>query len=627
MTECANIEELIQDHNITELSPTDRDKIISIVRDLYTNDSIDRLINNTNDIKEKKKQFQKILHKISCSYRIIPNLVQVLNAYRYLVQTQEIIYNRNLEILLTRKIGKSLSGIVSITVLTAPNFTTIDGSKAFSCKFNCYMCPNEPGQPRSYLHDEPGVLRANKNKFIAVDQFYDRIITLSKMGHPIDKIELLILGGTITSYPKSYITEFIRDLFYAANTTYDKINNIELRSKLSIVDEHNFNQNISLVKIIGLTIETRPDEINKTNIEFFRYTGVTRVQLGIQHIDDDILKKINRMCTHQHNIKAIKLLLNTGFKVDIHIMPDLPGANVEIDHKMFKHIIESEEYQVDQWKIYPCKITPYTIIKEWYENKTYIPYSEQINQDGSNPLTELLINIIPLIPYWIRVNRIERDIPSQYIIGGIDNTSYRNDLDTELKKRNLRSNDIRNREIGYKSINIRDFDIKVRTYNASGGIEYYISWENTNNDLLGHLRLRINNKSTKNIFKELDNCALIRELHIYGQTIHHLDSNIGEGVQHKGLGKKLIDRAKQIAIKHNLYKLSVISGVGVRNYYLKLGFEPASTFVDDNNNKIDAKGNYLIIMISNSMYWKLYIIFYKIYNTIIYLIKILFNIE
>ena len=619
-TNDTNIEELITDSNNLDLSAVDRDKIISIVKDLYRNDNINNLLSNHKlDIKDKKKKLQQILHKISKSYHIIPKLMHVLNIYRYLVQKLEIRYSRDLEILLTRKIGKSMSGIVSLTVLTAPNFTTIDGIKAFSCKFNCYMCPNEPGQPRSYLHDEPGVLRANKNKFLAVDQFFDRIITLSKMGHPIDKIELLILGGTITSYPKSYIVEFVRDLFYSANTTYDKINNIALRPRLSLIDEHIINQNISLVKIIGLTIETRPDEINKLNIEFFRSIGVTRVQLGIQHINNQILQKINRMCTHQHNIKAIELLLNTGFKVDIHIMPDLPGATPEIDMQMFKHIIESDEYQVDQWKIYPCKITPYTVIKEWYENKTYIPYAEQINPDGTNPLTELLVNIIPLIPRWIRVNRIERDIPSQYIIGGLDNTSYRNDLNVQLEKRGLKSNDIRNREIGCKNINIRDFDIKVRTYNASNGIEYYISWENSNEDLLGHLRLRINNNQTNLIFSELDNCALIRELHIYGQMIHHLDANIGEGIQHKGLGKKLIDKAKQIAIDHNLYKLSVISGVGVRNYYLKLGFEPATIYMQE------AKGNYLIAMIDRSMYWKLYIIVIRIYRYILKLISIFYN--
>ena len=618
-----DLEEIIPDTNNLTLSLIDRDKIISIVKDLSINEDVNKILsNNKLDLKEKKKQFQKILNKICCSYYITPKLIHVLNIYRYLVQIKEIIYNRNLEILLTRKIGKSLSGIISITVLTAPNFTTDNGSKAFSCKFNCYMCPNEPEQPRSYLHDEPGVLRANKNNFLAVDQFYDRIITLLVMGHPIDKVELLILGGTITSYPKSYIIEFVRDLFYAANTIYDKINNIELRQKLDLVEEQNYNQNISLVKIIGLTIETRPDEINRKNIEFFRFIGATRVQLGIQHIDNNILEKINRMCTHQHNINAIKLLLNTGFKVDIHIMPDLPGSTPEIDLNMFKHIIYSDEYQVDQWKIYPCKITPFTVIKEWYDNKTYIPYAEQINPDGTNPLTELLINIIPQIPYWIRVNRIERDIPSQYIIGGIDNTSYRNDIDTELTKRGLKSNDIRNREIGHKKINIRDFKIMVRTYNASDGIEYYISWENPLNDLLAHLRLRINNKQINDIFPELNNCALIRELHVYGQTLHHLDRNIGEGIQHKGLGKKLIDKAKEIAIKHNLKKLSVISGVGVRNYYLKLGFEPATTYINEHNNEIIAKGNYLINTINKSMYWRLYMIFIKLYNVLLYLINI-----
>jgi ELP3 family radical SAM enzyme/protein acetyltransferase len=304
------------------------------------------------------------------------------------------------------------------------------------------------------------------------------------------------------------------------------------------------------------------------------------------------------MCTHLHNINGIKLLLDAGFKVDIHIMPDLPGSSVELDYNMFKHIIESDEYQVDQWKIYPCKVTPFTIIEEWYKQKLYIPYSEQINPNGSNPLTELLVKIIPLIPFWIRVNRIERDIPSQYILGGIDNTSYRNDIDEEMKKHNVKSNDIRAREIGCKNININEFKIKVRNYNASNGVEYYISWENDNNDLLGHLRLRINKSPINDIFPELNDCALIRELHIYGQAINHFDDNIGEGVQHTGLGKKLINKAKEIAIKHNLYKISVIAGVGVRNYYIKLGFKPIENTI----------GRYLVANIKKNNYMYIYII-------------------
>jgi len=501
-----------------------------------------------------------------------------------------------------KKIKKSLSGIVSITTLTAPNFETAEGKKAFSCKYNCHMCPNEPGQPRSYLHDEPGVLRANNNNFIATDQFWDRCSTLHNMGHITDKVELLILGGTITSYPKAYIREFVRDLYYAANTFPQKLNGLELRSKLSLEEEKNINQNESFVKIIGLTVETRPDQINKETLEFFRELGVTRVQLGLQHTSDIILDKINRMCKNFHIINAIKLLLDCGFKVDIHIMPDLPGSSPEIDLQMFIEIINSDKYQVDQWKIYPCKVTPYTVIEQWYKDGTYKPYSEQFNPDGTNLLTEMLLKIMAMIPPWIRVNRIERDIPSQYILGGMDNTSYRNDLDECLRVRGLKSNDIRAREIGSKYVNIADYKIIVRIYNASEGIEHFISWENDKNDLLGFLRLRFPSKSESDKFPELNDCALIRELHIYGKAIHHRDKNTGEGVQHKGLGKELINKAKEISLKNKKYKLSVISGVGVRNYYIKLGFESADTYIDKNNIQQIAKGGYLIANIKEKSY-------------------------
>ena len=283
-------------------------------------------------------------------------------------------------------------------------------------------------------------------------------------------------------------------------------------------------------------------------------------------------------------------------------MPDLPDSSPEIDKEMFKQIIESEDYQADQWKIYPCEVTPYTKIKEWYENKTYKPYAELIYSDGTNPLTELLIDIMTKIPPWIRVNRIIRDIPDEYHLGGIKNTSLRNDIDQIMIKRGLRTMDIRSREIKSKEVDINDFKLIIRKYKASKGIEYFISWENDKFDLLGFIRLRINPLSINSVFPELNNCALIRELHVYGQLIPHQNNNIGEGIQHMGLGKRLISKAIEIATIHNINKLSVIAGIGVRNYYIKLGFKPANTYIDINNKVIGTKGKFLIYDIDEINY-------------------------
>jgi len=553
--------------------------------------------------------------------------------YRSLASNGELEYDPHMEKLLVTKTVRSLSGVVVITVWTSPEPSyTKDGktiTQTFSCEYNCKYCPNEPGQARSYLLKEPGVLRANANKFISTDQFWDRSRAYIQMGHPLDKIELIVSGGTISSYPKEYLIEFFRDQFYAANVAYDKVTGKSIRDPLTLEEEQDINQNHSLVKIIGVTVETRPDRINKPELEFFRRLGVTRVQIGVQHINDDILNYIDRRCPNAKTIKAIKTLKEAGFKVDIHLMPDLPAPPgysqsdiIVADHIMFDTVIENPDYQADQWKIYPCETVPWTEIEKWYADGSYKPYAETTNPDGTNPLFELLIEAKSKVKPWVRLNRVIRDIPHTYIIGGNSNTSMRGDLVTEMTKRGLKCRCIRCREVKSKSVNPDDFHIKVREYKASGGIEYFISWEDSEDTLLGFLRLRINSadvdyssndsdsdfsetsESSKNtyelltsgkyLFPELEGCSLIRELHVYGQVINHNKDNNGVGVQHIGLGRKLINKAIEITKTHGLSKISVISGTGVRNYYKKQGFKEARTYIDEDCQEVEAKGNFLI---------------------------------
>lgn len=569
----------------------DLEDLGNISNNLTTKDEADKLVLILNELLFSnyinKKQFLDNLNKLSRKYKIIPSLVKVLGMYRTLCSTGKFNYDSKIVEYLRRKNGKSLSGIVSITVFTSPYPETSKGIQNFSCEYDCHYCPKEPNQPRSYLLNEPGVLRANNNKFISTDQFWDRALSLIRMGHPLDKIELIVSGGTFSSYPEEYIINFMRDQFYAANISYDKFNGLELRDKYSLEEEQDFNQNISLIKIIGITIETRPDRIKKQDLIFFRKLGVTRVQLGVQHIDDRILNYINRKCNNNHTIKAIKALKEASFKVDIHIMPDLPHPEyitneemIELDRDMFNKFLEDENYQADQWKIYPCETVPWTEIEKWYKEGKYKPYAED-----SDKLIELLIEVKSKIKPWIRLNRIIRDIPNSYIIGGNKNTSMRCDLLTIMKERNLKCNCIRCREIKDIEININEYKIVIYEYKASDGIEYFISYEN-DNYLLGFIRLRINETKNNKYFSELNDCALIRELHVYGQLINHNNINDGIGVQHKGIGKKLINKAKEIAIKNNYYKLSVIAGIGVRNYYIKQGF-----------NIVEGNGNFLILNI------------------------------
>jgi len=344
-----------------------------------------------------------------------PRKSEIMHAYLALVEQDAIEDDPTLRRLLVKKASKSLSGVLVVTVLTSP-YPEVDGkTQKFSCEWNCYYCPNEPGQPRSYLHDEPSVLRANRNNFDPVRQFTDRCATLAMNGHPVDKIELLVLGGTWTSYPHAYQQGFARDLFFAANTFYDRPK--DKRAPLSLSEEKALNE-VAKVKIIGLTLETRPDCIDAAELRRMRSYGCTRVQVGLQHTDDGVLGKINRGCTRADAVRAVKLLKDSCFKLDMHLMPNLPGATQDLDRHMFQEVLYDPGLSVDQWKIYPCEITPWTVIKQWFEAGTYVPYSEE-------QLADLLLEVLPAIPPWVRVNRVVRDIPSQYILAGMDRPNLR----------------------------------------------------------------------------------------------------------------------------------------------------------------------------------------------------------
>lgn len=528
---------------------------------------------------DSKKKLQKFTVEKRKEYKLAIGNTQLLYTYRTMVKSGMVDKQASLEELLKAKVGRGLSGVFVITVMTSayPKVPAQSGEKVekFSCPYDCHYCPNEPGQPRSYLLNEPSVLRANRNNFDAISQFRDRGFTYITNGHDLDKVELLVLGGTWSSYPKEYKDEFIRDLFYAANTIYDHDYDDRPRPRLSIEKEQELNET-SNCRIIGLTIETRPDQIYRKELQQLRQYGVTRVQLGIQHTDDNILKLINRQCTTKDTIKAIKLLKDCCFKVDIHIMPDLPGSNPVLDRDMFDRILDDPDLQADQWKIYPCEVTPYTKIKKWYEEGSYKPYGEiDLSKplgDQQNALFELLIYVKHWIHPWIRLNRVIRDIPNTYIIGGNSVTNLRQHLQTEMEKRELVCRCIRCREVKNQKSDLSKAILVVREYEASSGTEHFISFESPDNKILyGFLRLRICQVGKNKIFPELTGCALIRELHVYGQVVR-VNSDKKNEVQHFGFGRKLVEEAERISLENGYKRIAVISGVGVKGYYRKLGY-------------------------------------------------------
>jgi len=534
----------------------------------------EELLNNIDNLKSNSDIiiFQKNIQK---KYKITISKCNLMFFYNSLN-----IENIMLKKLITKKKNKSNSGVIVVTILTSgsPEYIDDEGNKKigkFSCKHDCAYCPNEKAhegnnwvdQPRSYLYSEPAVLRANENKFDPILQFNSRVSTLMKMGHIVDKVELIVLGGTWSNYHKNYKDTFITSTYYAANTYYEK------RDMLSLDEEIALNESAK-IHIIGLTLETRPDTINLKEILEFRRYNCTRVQIGVQHTNNEVLKKIKRGHGIETVYKAIKMLKDNGYKIDIHLMPNLPGSSYELDKQMLDDSLYDERLQVDQYKIYPTAIVPWTKIKEWYEEGSYVPYNDQL-------LFELIKDFKIKVQKWKRLNRIIRDIPSTYITGGYKHqyVNMRQLLQNDMKKNNWNCNCIRCREVKDFKVNAEDIKLDIQKYNASSGIEYFISFE-TEKYLIGFVRLRLNNGNENKETQQpiLNGCALIRELHVYS-NLNDVGNNIDNSYQHKGYGKKLIEVAENIAIKEGYIKMAIISGTGVRNYYRKIGYELIDTYM------------------------------------------------
>ncbi len=540
---------------------------------------------------ETKHQYTRMCHILNGKYKFTPSGINVNYAYKCILAENRETHSRqtHIEPYMQIKKVRNGSGVIVITVLTS--------GRIFSCRYDCYYCPNEPGQPRSYLMKEPAVARANDNDFDPYRQFMNRATSMFLQGYHVDKIEIIVEGGTIACYDKQYLKWFMAQLYKAANDfyvpTHNRIPVVTLEDMLSkgdheidcFLDQMKTKNMTAISKIIGLTLETRPDCINQTEIEFFLLVGCTRVQLGIQHTNYDILKGVNRQCTTNDAIKAIKMLKDCGFKVDIHLMPDLPGSNPDLDIEMFNRVLKDEGLQADDWKIYPCMTTEYTEIKNWYENGTYTPYAETNLED----LIRVLMDVKSKIHPWIRINRLVRDIPVKpYVIGGLKRADLRDVIHKRLIDAGTPCKCIRCREVKHADFTpdrIENVICRVRLYPASNGLEYFISMEDKHDDTLyGFVRLRLCSNPGLGFVTELANAALIRELHVYGtSTPAWSQSKSDTHVQHRGYGKQLVQKAEEIARYHGFSKMAIISGVGVREYYRKkLDYELEGAYMTKN---------------------------------------------
>ena len=502
--------------------------------------------------------------KTSC-----PSNIKLLKAYHSLVRLKRIKRNKELESLLRTRKVRSLSGIVNVSVLTKP----------YPCPGKCIYCPNQKGIPKSYLSNEPAVMRAIINKFDPYLQVKTRIKALENAGHPTDKIELRVIGGTWSFYPKQYQSWFIKRCFDACNNKSARLGN---KKAIQGLEKSQTKNEKAKHRIVGLSIETRPDFINEEEIKRLRKLGVTMVELGVQSIYNDVLKMNKRGHNIEATIKSTKLLKDAGFKICYQMMPNLLGSNPKKDKKMFEELFRSPNFQPDMLKIYPCALLKEAPLYRWWKAGKYKPYT-------SNQLINLIKSIKQKIPYYVRIQRIVRDIPSQSIVAGPAKISnLRQLIAQDMKKENWKCKCIRCREVREKYNPKEKIYLFRQDYEASGGKEIFLSFENKNRaKLYSLLRLRIPSyvftKATtprhRQIFPVLENSAIIRELHTYGQMLPIASNQ--KAPQHKGLGKKLIKTAERITKREfGLKRIAVISSIGVRQYYSsKLGYRLKESYM------------------------------------------------
>lgn len=519
--------------------------------------------------------FNKSMINLRRKYKISPSKHELGLVYQQLDPTRYPVIPSLKNILITRAI-RSDSGILNVSISLPPN--------QFSCRYNCFFCPNEPGMPRSYLSNEEVFRRGGMVQFDARLQINSRLDQLKSNGHPIDKIEYRILGGTFSCYPHEVTDQFIRDCYYAANCYGQPLT----RTAGSIEQEQELNQTAT-VHVVGMGIETRPDEINEPEIIRFRHYGVTRVELGVQHTDDQLLKRVNRGHTLAQSKQAIKLLKDYGFKVEIHIMADLPGATPEGDQQCYRLILRDDPDLIpDYLKDYPCLDVSYTVIKHWKQCGQWQPYAEQT--PDARDLRQVLVYRQQITPKWVRVNRIQRDfIPTDQTPDSLGYTSdvIKSNLGQIVKDdaeaQGIYCQCIRCREIRDQSFDPSEIQWLTETFPASGGCEYFISAEiprAKRNLLLGFIRLRLSETLTQSILPELmGHTAMIRELHVYGRLTEVGKSSQSHGAQHLGVGKQLLQMAETIAKDQCQEQVAIISGIGVRTYYQKMGYQLIGTYM------------------------------------------------
>jgi len=559
--------------------------------DLSDNQQLARLI-----IKEAnqvtfgdRREFEKFRNRLikANKGKIFHNLYFV-KAYNDLLKEGIIVPNDSLLGFIQKRGVRTISGVAPLTVMTKP----------FPCPGRCVYCPTDVRMPKSYLPSQPAAQRGFRQQFNPYTQVFVRLKALAMTGHEVSKVELRVLGGTWSSYKKTYQTWFLKRCLQAMNdfqvqisdvrtdkmsnlvrsqvvkSPYgdEKVNSVFLKSldarKLTwdnVVKENE----TATVRCIGINIETRPDCIDVAEVKRLRRLGVTKVELGVQTTDDRVQEITKRGHDLESVRKATNLLRDAGFKISYHMMPNLPGSTVEIDKRMIAELFEGDEYQPDYLKIYPCVVLPKAQLSLIYRRGEYKPYDDAT-------LDEVLMVQLKSVPEWCRVDRIARDIPATEIEAGFTTSNIRQLLEKRLIDEGTPARDIRSREVQNDKIDPEKVELVVREYKAGAGVEAFISYEDVDADkLIALLRLRLPERT---FISELKDAALVREVHVYGRQIAVGEKRTGDK-QHVGWGRRLLAEAEKMALESGYKRVAIIAGIGTREYYKKHGYYLDGTYM------------------------------------------------
>jgi elongator complex protein 3 len=478
--------------------------------------------------------------------------------------------SKRIEERIRMKPTRTISGVATVTVLTKP----------YPCPGKCIYCPNDPCMPKSYISSEPGAQRALMNKFDPYAQVYNRLVALKNIGHNIQKVELIILGGTWNFYVDDYQLSFIYECYRALNDARkDTMGQVQPRNRSlnkitwEELEKEQKKNELAYCRNVGLVVETRPDYITEEEAIRMRRLGCTKVQIGIQSLSDTILKKnsIGRMT--KDTKKAFEILRRMGFKIHGHWMPSLYGSSVRRDISDYRKLW-GRNFCPDELKIYPVSVMEGTPLHQLYLEGKYIPYN-------NDELTYVLKKVLPLTPRYCRLTRIIRDIPSNEIVAGSKRTNLRQIVEEELKEEGIVVEDIRSREIREEDIELEKLELEEICYMTSTSKEVFLSYRTKDTDrICAFLRLSIpkGRYRRKHFLKELEGLAIIREVHVYGKVVGIKERGSGES-QHLGLGSRLIERAESIARDNGFNGISVISAIGTREYYRDRGFKERELYM------------------------------------------------